>query len=118
LISSASRRFVKTGPSEVWNSPSLLVVDARADEVGGHEVGCELDPLEVAVDRAGDRLDREGLGEPRDAFDEEMSTGEQADEDPFEHVVLAHDHPLHLIEEAAHLGLSLCCQVLVHRSLP
>ena len=30
-----------------------LVVDAGADDVGGHEVGGELDALELAADRAG-----------------------------------------------------------------
>src|SRR6266550_2687275 len=33
-----------------------LVVDARTDEVGRHQVGRELDALEVAGDRLGDRL--------------------------------------------------------------
>ena len=83
----------------------LLVVDPRADEVGGHEIGRELDPLEVAVDRPGDGLDREGLREPGHALDEEVAAREQAHDDPLEHVVLADDDPLHLIEEAAHLGL-------------
>ena len=46
-----------TGPSDVWNSPSVLVVDAGADEVGGHEVRRELDALEVAADRLGHGLD-------------------------------------------------------------
>src|SRR4026209_1630284 len=75
LISSASRRFVKTGPSAVVNPlvfwllvravgrggeegvredraergrelARLLVVDAGADEVGRHEVGRELDAPE------------------------------------------------------------------------
>ena len=33
----------------------LLVVDARADEVGRDEVGRELDALELAADRVGER---------------------------------------------------------------
>jgi len=35
-----------------------LVIDARTDEVGGHEIRRELDPLEVAGDRLSDGLDR------------------------------------------------------------
>jgi hypothetical protein len=96
----------------------LLVVDARANEVGGHEVRGELDPLEVALDRARDRLDREGLGQPRNALDQKVAAREQPDEDPLEHVVLSDDDPLHLIKEAAHLGLSLCCEALIHLNLP
>jgi hypothetical protein len=48
----------------------LLVVDARADEVGGHQVGRELDALEAAADRSRERLDRQRLGEAGNAFDE------------------------------------------------
>ena len=78
LISSASRRLVNTGPSETWNSPVALVVDAGADDVGGHQVGGELDPLELAADRLGERLDRHRLGEPGHALDEQVARGPAA----------------------------------------
>src|ERR1044071_1258669 len=61
LISSASSRLQNTGPSEV---AGLLVVDARADEVGRHQVGRELDAAESAAHRGGERFDGEGLCEP------------------------------------------------------
>jgi hypothetical protein len=41
-----------------------LVVDPCTDEVGRHQVRSELDSLELPADRAGQRLDRERLGQP------------------------------------------------------
>ena len=98
LISSASSRLVKTGPSETWNSPVALVVDAGADEVGRHQVGGELDPLELAADRLRERLDRHRLGQPGHALDEQVPAGEQRDEHPLQQHVLADDRPLDLVE--------------------
>ena len=51
LISSASSRFVNTGPERGRELAGLLVVDPRPDEVRRHEVRRELDALEVAADR-------------------------------------------------------------------
>ena len=70
--------------------------DARADEVGGDEVGRELDPLEAAAEHLRGRLDRQRLGETGDALDQEVAACEQADEDALEHPVLPRDHPLDL----------------------
>ncbi len=44
------------------------------------------------------RLDRQGLGEPRHALDQHVAAGEQADQHAVEEVVLADD-------DAAQLGL-------------
>ena len=72
------------------------MVDPRSDEVGRHEIGCELDPLELAADRAGQRLDREGLGQARNAFDEEVTSGQHGDRHPLEQHVLTDDGALDL----------------------
>ena len=99
----------------------LLVVDPRPDEVGGHEVGRELDPLEVAADRLGQRLDRHRLGEARDALHEEVAAGEQGDDHPLEQVVLADDDLLDLVQQPLHrhgVGAGGLGQgVVVHGSL-
>ena len=76
----------------------LLVVDPGADEVGGDQVGRELDALEVHPDRLGERLDRHRLGQTGDALDEQVPTGQERDEHPLEELVLADDGPLHLVE--------------------
>ena len=76
----------------------LLVEDPRPDDVGGHEIGRELDALELAADRLGERLHRHRLGEPGHPLDEEVAACEQCDDHPLEQGVLADDDPLHLVE--------------------
>jgi hypothetical protein len=73
-------------------------VDAGADEVGGDEVGRELDALERPAEDGGGRLDRQRLRKPRYSLDQQVALGEQADEDALEHCVLAGDHPPDLVE--------------------
>ena len=96
LISSASRKLQKTGPSSVSKSAELgrkTRVPTRSD---GHEVRRELDPLEAAAEHLRGGLDRQRLGEAGHALDQEVAAGEQADEDALEHRVLPGDHPLDL----------------------
>ena len=104
---------MNTGPSDVLNSPDLLVVDAGADEVGGHEVGRELDALELAADRAGERLDRHRLGETGHALHQHVPAREQRDDQPFEQVVLPDDDLLDLVEHLLHGLVGAGC--VVHR---
>ncbi len=98
LISSASRKLPNTGPSSVSKRPRVRPVDARADEVGGHEVGRELDAPEAAAEHGGERLDGERLGQPGHALEQHVAAGEQRDEQALEHRVLADDHALELVE--------------------
>ena len=65
LISSASSRLREHRAERRRELAGLLVVDARADEVGRHEVGRELDAPERAAHGARERLDRQRLGEAR-----------------------------------------------------
>ena len=71
-------------------------VDARADEVGGHEVGRELQAGERAAEDARDRLGGERLGQAGRAFEQAVAAGEPADEEPLDHAVLADEDPLGL----------------------
>ena len=82
-------------------------VDARADEVGGNEVGRELHARERAAEHAGGRLDRQRLGEAGHALDQQVALGEQADEDALEHGVLPGDHPPDLEERLLEALLGL-----------
>ena len=91
--------------------PQLAAVglpDARADEVGRHEVGRELDAAVGAAEHAGERAHGERLREAGHALEQHVAAGEQGDEDLLEHVVLADDDPLALpqglLEAAAGLG--------------
>ena len=53
--------------------------------------------------RVGERLDRERLGEPGHAFDQQVPLRENRDQHPLEEVVLADDDLLDLVEDALHL---------------
>ena len=63
LISSASTRFAKIGPLLGDELAARLVVDDGADDVGGQQVGRELNALELHLQRVGQRLDRQRLGQ-------------------------------------------------------
>ena len=71
-----------------------LAVDARADEVGRHEVGGELDAGERALDRGRERLGGERLREAGHALQEAMPPREQAHHESFDHAVLPDDDAL------------------------
>ena len=73
-------------------------VDTRPDEVRRDEIGRELDAGEGAAEDAGGRLDRQGLRQARHALDQQLTLGQEADEDALEHVVLPRDHPPDLEE--------------------
>ena len=96
--------------------PVSGAVDARAHEVGGHEVGSELDPRERPAENAGRRLDGEGLRQARHTLDQQMPVREQADEDALEHLVLPGDDAPDLEERLLELLLRLLrrrhCDVL------
>ena len=89
----------------------LLVEDPRPDDVGGNQIRRELDALELAADRLGERLHGQGLGEPGDALDEEVAAREERDDHPLEQGVLADDHALdlveHLLQRRVQCGLSI-----------
>ena len=69
----------------------VLLEDLGAGDVGGHEVGRELDAIELEVDGAGEGLDHEGLGESRDADHEAVASGEDGGEQVLDDLVLADD---------------------------
>ena len=75
-------------------------VDPRADEVGRHEVGSELDARERALDGGGERFRRERLGEAGHTFEQAVAPGEQAHHEPLDHAVLPDDDALDLEQRA------------------
>ncbi len=100
LISSASRMFVKIGPStkRKFRLPVLVFFQhVRAGDVAGHQVGRELDPLEAHVENAGQRADHQRLGQPRHAFQQAVAAGEDRREELLDHLVLPDDHLLQLL---------------------
>ena len=69
----------------------ILLDDVGADDVRGHEVGRELDALEVELQHAGERADHQRLGEAGHAFVEVVAAGEDGGEELFKHLALADD---------------------------
>ncbi len=65
--------------------------DVGADDIGGHQVGRELDAVEVEVDRLGQGADEERLAQPGHAFQQGMTADEQAGQDAVDDLVVADD---------------------------
>ena len=93
LISSASTRLAKIGPGlELEDAAAaLLDQDVRARDVGRHQVGRELDPVEGAVDDVAEGPDEHRLAEAGDALEEHVAVREQADERVANELLLADD---------------------------
>ncbi|MCY1182287.1 hypothetical protein D9M73_228420 [compost metagenome] len=81
-----------------------------AGNVRRQQVRGELDATHLRVQVLGQRLDRAGLGQPRQAFQQQVPVGQQADENLPDHLVLAEhrfgDARLQGVEvvECAHVG--------------
>ena len=80
LISSASSRLVKTGPSPELELGRPRVVDQRAGHVARHQVGGELHPLALQRQRRGERPDQQRLGDAGHAFEQHVALAEQRDD--------------------------------------
>jgi hypothetical protein len=77
---------------------AALAVDPGADDVGGHQVGGELNAGERAADHLGEGFDGQRLGHAGHTFEQHVSLGEQAHQNALEELILADDDPLDLEE--------------------
>ena len=73
----------------------VLLDDLGAGDVGRHEVGGELDPVELQVQRLGERRDDQRLGESGHSDQEHVAVGHHGRQDTVDDVLLAHDAALH-----------------------
>ena len=69
----------------------LKVENVGAGDVGGHQVGGELDTVELGAEDVGQGADEQGLGDAGHAFDQRVLVGEHGDERLVDHVLLADD---------------------------
>ena len=69
----------------------ILLQDIRSGDVAGHEVGSELDAVELEVHRLTEGADQQGLGQTRDAGDQRMSPGEERQQGVVDDLLLS-DH--------------------------
>ena len=103
LISSASTTLAKIGPVHELQLPraagAVLLQHFGAGDVAGHQVGRELDALEVQRQALGQRAHHQRLGQARHAFEDAVPAGEDADQQLIEDLVLPHDHAGKLLPE-------------------
>ena len=97
LISSAITTLAKIGPGSKRSCVSCglgaLDQDGGAGDVGGHQVGGELDPFRLQVERPGEGAGQGRLAEPGDALEQRVAAGDQADQGAADRLGLA-DHRL------------------------
>ena len=99
LISSARQICVKIGPFlelKLAVPRSILDDHVRAQDVGRHQVGRELDAREVEVERLGQRAHQQRLAQAGHAFQQAMPADEQAGEHAVHDVVVPDDHAAQL----------------------
>ena len=65
--------------------------DVGADDVGRHQVGRELDPVEIERDGVGQGPHQEGLAQARHPFQERVPADKQAGQDAVDDLVVADD---------------------------
>ncbi len=76
-----------------------LVVDHGADQIGGEQIGGELDPVESGRDGGRQGPHRQGLGQAGHTLQQHVAIGEQADEESLQHRPLAHDDAAQLLHQ-------------------
>ena len=97
---------------------ALLDEDVRAGDVGRHQVGRELDPVERAVDHVADRPNEHRLAEPGDALEQDVAVGQQPGQGLADEIVLADDHPADLgLDRLRPLGEGFRGEALGRRSV-
>ena len=69
----------------------LGIDDHAADDVGGHQVGRELDARILQVQHARQRAQQRGLAQAGNAFEQDVSARQQADEYAIDDFLLADD---------------------------
>lgn len=110
----------ENGAAPGSKGPRLRIVNLRADQVGREQVRGELETGEFNVDGGGQGLDREGLGQTRHTFQQNVPIAEKADDEAFDQVILANNHFADLAEERAHKSSRLlhlfinCANACIH----
>ena len=69
----------------------VFAQDVGADDVGGHQVRCELDAGELDMESVGQGAHQQRLAEAGNALEQDVAVGEQADDRTVDHLLLADD---------------------------
>ena len=94
-----------------------LVVDRRAGDVGGHQVGRELDPLEAHVAHLRERARDQRLREARVVLEQHVAVGEKREQAGLERAALADHRLLDLVEDPLGVLADLLDRELAHRPI-
>ncbi len=78
----------------------VLLDDVGAGDVGRHQVGRELDAVELEVEHPRHRVDEQRLGEAGHADDEAVAADKQRQQHLIDDLVLADDELLQLLDDA------------------
>ena len=73
----------------------LLTIDLRAGDIARKQVGRELHPAEITFDQITERLDRPCLGDAGKAFHQDVTIGEESNEQALHHLLLSDDGGIH-----------------------
>ena len=76
----------------------------RSDDVGGEEVGCELNSPEPRGHGLCQSIDGEGFGQSGEAFHEKVISGEEADQHAVDEVALANENPGNFLSQRGDEG--------------
>ena len=77
---------------------TIFFHDLRAGDVGGHQVGCELNATERKVQRLGQRADHQRLGQTGYSLQHHVTATEQANQDLVDDGLLSDDDLAQLFE--------------------
>ena len=87
--------LANTGPFDEFElAPAAdagFLDDVRAGDVGGHQVGRELDAVERQVESLGDRGNQQGFRQSGHSHQQRVAAGEKADRELFDDQLLADD---------------------------
>lgn len=75
---------------------AIFVHHVGAGDIAWHEIGGELDAIEIQRQALRQRADEQRLGQTGHTFKDAVTAGEEADQKLFDHFVLTDDHPADL----------------------
>ena len=95
-------REQRTGQEDELPPAGLRIVleNVGSGDVGGHQVGGELDPLETQVHDPRDGADQQRFRQARHADQQAMAPAQQGDDHFLDHLMLADDHLADLLGHA------------------
>ena len=77
---------------------ALLVVNHRADQVGGQQVGRELNTLKIKVQHLGQGIHGKGFSQTGHPLEQNVPVGKQPDEQAVHHILLADYYLAYLVK--------------------